>query len=122
MGVQTDALENKRTWLKMFGWPPLLLGGAGFLMVGVVVLLAVLSPFMRRRDPFDTGDSVFSIDLMRDSSAIPKLAVFGIFCAVLAGLGVWLLRSARDITLELRATDAEASRRMRVEERMRERR
>src|ERR1051325_9271559 len=118
MGRETDALVSKRFKLKMFGWPLLLCGFAGLALTALVVIKSLHSPFMSRRGSFGADDSGFSTDLFRDQSVIPKLAIFALVFGVLAFVGMLLLRKARNITLEMKATDAEVSRRLRVEERM----
>ena len=124
MGRETDALISKRAKYKLWGWLLLPIGLAGFALVGYVALQGVIAPFRQRRGPFDEGDnySVLSVELMRDGNITPELFVLALLCAAILVTATLILRAARNITRELEATDAEASRRMRVEERMRERR
>lgn len=123
MGRETDALISKRAKYRLWGWLLLPIGLAGFVLAGYVALQGVIAPFRQRRGPFDEGHnfSILSVDLMRDGNPTPELFVLALFCAALLVTATLFFRGARKITAEIKQTDAEVSRRLRVEERMRER-
>jgi hypothetical protein len=84
----------------------------------------MIAPFRQRRGPFDEGDnfSVLSVELMRDGSVTPELSILALLCTAVLVAATLILRGARKLTAEMKQTDAEVSRRLRVEERLRERR
>jgi hypothetical protein len=124
MGRETDALLAKRAKYRLWSWLLLPVGLAGFVLAGYVALQGVLAPFRQRRGPFDEGDnfSVLSVELMRDGNVTPELFVLALLCAAFLVTATFLFRGARKLTAEMKQTDAEVSRRLRVEERIRERR
>lgn len=124
MGMHTDTLITRRANLRLFGWLLSLAGILSFLYVLFTTLNTATQA--RRQGPFEEVQDAYLLFLLplTDGGKIISLNFIGAllgFAALTVG-GVIVLKAAHDITLELKATEAEVNRRLRVEEGLRERR
>lgn len=123
MGRETDALLAKRAKYRLWGAILLPIGFAGFALAGYAVLQSLVAPLRQRRGPFDEGDnfSVLSVELLRDGDVTPALFALALLSAAFLVAATVFFRRARKITAEHSQTEADVSRQLRVEERLRER-
>lgn len=118
MSYHTDLLINSRSKCRKSGWLLSLVGLAGLLFVGFVAVRTLLTPL--RRHTFDLSQSDVHL-LVEGGNPTPLLYGLGMVFAVCVIAGNLRLSKARRITKELQDTEAEVSRRLRVEEALRER-
>lgn len=118
MSYHTNTLVNRRSNYRTYGWLLTLVGLAGLLFVGYIGVRTLLTPLRRRS--FDLAQSNDIYLLVENGEPTAFLFGIGIAFVVFVGAGNWLLSMARGITRELKATQAEVSRRIRVEEALRE--
>ena len=111
-------LIDKRSTYRMYGWLLTVVGVAGMLFMAYIGIRTLLSPLRRRS--FDLPQSGDIYLLVENGDPTTFLFGLGIAFVVCVGAGNLLLSMARGITKELKETQAEVSRRMRVEEALRE--
>jgi hypothetical protein len=124
MGKETDKLIDKRSDYRIYGRLLVFVGSAGLIFAAYILLQALLSPARRHSlDPTQEANDIYllSIPLIKNGSPAPPLPGLGFAFGVMAGVGAWFLTKARDITREIRATEAEVNRQIRIAESLRER-
>jgi hypothetical protein len=118
MGHHTTQLIDRRSTYRKFGWLLTLVGVAGVLFVALIGAYTLITPL--RRHSFDLAQSNDIYLLVERGHPTPLVLGLAVGFVVCIGAGNWLLSKARGITKELKDTQAEVSRRMRVEETLRE--
>jgi uncharacterized membrane protein len=124
MGQEKDVLIKSRSKYRIGCGILFLISLVGFILTIYSFAQVLLWPARHRRAPFDsTGDfSIFPVDLMRNGKPTSALYGLAVISVVSLFIAILLLIKARNITSEIKATEAEVSRRLRVEERLKERR
>ncbi len=119
MGQHKDKLINKRSNRRWFGGLLLGVGVSGILFTLYLGASAVIEARRRAEEllPFDD----YSSPLDSPKAIIYWIVVLVAFFAC-AAVGAAILKKGHDITLELKQTDAEINRQLRVEEGLREQR
>lgn len=105
----------------MYGGLASFISVTGLLFAGYLVLQALLG--MARRHSFDAEQVnsfyLFSVPLIENGDPAPALFVWAMVFGVIGLIGAIFLSKARGITREIKETEAEVSRRVRVEESLR---
>jgi hypothetical protein len=114
MGKEINKLIHRRSNFRMGGWPLTLVGAAGMFFMAYVALHTLITPLRRGSfDPAQSDDIYLLVEKGQPTSYFLTLLVTSVLCL---GVGALLLKTVRKINRKLKGTQAEVSRRRRVDE------